>query len=125
MSETNESMIPPPMSAGLASQEDRTLAMLTHLSGIILCFIIPLVVWLTQKDKPDRAWLNEQAKEALNFQITMFIVYLVCKVLMLLLIGFILLPIAWIFNLVFCIIAGLKVFEGVSYRFPVALRLIK
>lgn len=125
MSETNDSMTPPPMSGGVASHEDRTLAMLTHLSGIVLCFIVPLVVWLTQKDKPDRAWLNEQAKEALNFQITMFIVYLVCKVLMLLLIGFILLPIAWVFNLVFCIIAGLKVYEGVSYRFPVALRLIK
>lgn len=125
MSETKDSMIPPPMSAGLASQEDRTLAMLTHLSGIILCFIVPLVVWLTQKDKPERAWLNDQAKEALNFQITMFIVYVVCKVLILVLIGIVLLPIAWIVNLVFCIIAALKVYEGVSYRFPFALRLIK
>ncbi len=125
MSETNDSMIPPPMSAGLASHEDRTLALLTHLSGIILCFIVPLVVWLTQKDKPERAWLNEQAKEALNFQITMFIVYVVCKVLILLIIGIFLLPIAWIVNLVFCIIAGLKVYEGVSYRFPFAMRLIK
>ncbi len=125
MSDTQDSMIPPPVSAGLASQEDRTLAMLTHLSGIILCFIIPLVVWLTQKDKPDRAWLNEQAKEALNFQITMFIVYVACKVLILLIIGIFLLPIAWILNLIFCIIAALKVYEGVSYRFPFALRLIK
>lgn len=124
MSETEDSMIAPPP-AGIASQEDRTLAMLTHLSGIILCFIIPLVVWLTQKDKPDRAWLNEQAKEALNFQITMFIVYVVCKVLILLIIGIFLLPIAWIANLIFCIIAALKVYEGVSYRFPFALRLIK
>ena len=99
--------------------------MLTHLSGIILCFIVPLVVWLTQKDKPDRVWLNVQAKEALNFQITMFIVYIICKVLILLIIGIFLLPIAWIFNLVFCIIAALKVYEGVSYRFPFALRLIK
>jgi uncharacterized Tic20 family protein len=125
MSETNDSMIPPPISTGGASQEDRTLALLTHLSGIVLCFIVPLVVWLTQKDKPERAWLNEQAKEALNFQITMFIVYVVCKVLILLIIGIFLLPIAWIVNLVFCIIAGLKVHEGVSYRFPFALRLIK
>ena len=49
-----------------ASQEDRTLAMLTHLSGIILSFIVPLVIWLTNKDKADKGWLNDQAKEALR-----------------------------------------------------------
>ncbi len=125
MSETNDSLTPPPMPAGVASQEDRALALMTHLSGIILCFIVPLIVWLTQKDKPDRAWLTDQAKEALNFQITMFIAYVVCKVLILLVIGIFLLPVAWIVNLVFCIIAGIKVYEGVAYRFPFALRLIK
>ena len=82
---------------------------MTHLSGIILCFIVPLIVWLTQKHKPDRAWLTDQAKEALNFQITMFIAYVVCKVLILLLIGILLLPVAWIPNVVLGIIAGLKV----------------
>ena len=32
-----------------ASQDDRTIAMLTHLSGIILGFIVPLIVWLIHK----------------------------------------------------------------------------
>ena len=44
--------------------------MLTHLSGIILGFIVPLVIWLINKDKADKGLLNDQAKEALNFQIT-------------------------------------------------------
>ncbi len=125
MSDMNDAMAPPPAPSGAASQEDKTLALLTHLSGIILCFIVPLIVWLTHKDKPDRGWLNDQAKEALNFQITMLIAYLICKVLILLLIGFLLLPIVWIVNLIFCILAGIKANEGVAYRYPFALRLIK
>ncbi|MDB6164647.1 MAG: rane protein [Xanthomonadaceae bacterium] len=125
MSDFNETLVPPPVPTGTASQEDKTLALLTHLSGIVLCFIVPLIVWLTHKDKADKPFLNDQAKEALNFQITMFIVYLVCKVLILIVIGFFLLPVAWIVNLIFCILAGLKANEGVAYRYPFAIRLIK
>ena len=125
MSDMNDAMAPPPVPAGTASQEDRTLALLTHLSGIILCFIVPLIVWLTHKDKPDRGFLNDQAKEALNFQITILIAYLISKVLILVLIGVLLLGIVWVVNLVFCILAGIKANEGVAYRYPFALRLIK
>ena len=44
-------------------------------SGILLGFIVPLIIWLTNKDKTDKAWLNSQAMEALNFQITLAIAY--------------------------------------------------
>lgn len=71
-----------------ASSEDRNLAMLTHLSGILLGFIVPLIIWLTNKDKTDKAWLNTQAVEALNFQITIAIAYVAGSVLMAVLIGF-------------------------------------
>jgi uncharacterized Tic20 family protein len=108
-----------------ASQEDRTLAMLTHLSGIILGFIVPLVIWLVNKDKPDKGWLNDQAKEALNFQITIAIAYVICMVLAVIIIGGLLAPVVWIINVIFCIIAGLKANEGAAYRYPFALRLIK
>ena len=50
MSDLNDAMSAPPSPGGVASQEDRTLALLTHLSGIILSFIVPLVIWLTNKD---------------------------------------------------------------------------
>ena len=125
MSDMNDAMAPPPVPTGAASQEDKTLALLTHLSGIVLCFIVPLIVWLTHRDKPDRPFLNDQAKEALNFQITMAIAYLICKVLIILLIGVFLLPVVWIVNLIFCILAGIKANEGVAYRYPFAIRLIK
>ena len=125
MSETNDSMTPPPMSAGAASQEDKTLALLMHLSGIILSFIVPLVIWLTNKDKSDKAFLNDQAKEALNFQVTIAIAWVIAATLSFILIGFLLYPVILIFNLIFCILAGVKANEGVAYRYPFALRLIK
>lgn len=122
--EMNEATSAPPPPAG-ASQEDKTLALLTHLSGIILSFIVPLVIWLTNKDKSDKGWLNDQAREALNFQITIAIAWVVAIVLSAVAIGFLLYPVIWIGNLILCILAGIKANEGVAYRYPFALRLIK
>jgi uncharacterized Tic20 family protein len=125
MSDFNEPFAPPPAPEGAASQEDKTIALLTHLSGVVLSFIVPLVVWLIHRDKPDHAFLNDQAKEALNFQITMAIAFLACSVLTLILIGALLAPLVWLFDLIFCILAGIKANEGVAYRYPFTLRLIK
>ena len=69
--------------------------------------------------------MNAEAVEALNFQITIAIGYVICVVLTVILIGAFLMPILWIVNIVFCIIAGLKAKEGISYRYPFAIRLIK
>lgn len=125
MSDFNETLEPSPAPTGTASQEDKTLALLTHLSGIVLSFIVPLIVWLIHKDKADKAFLNDQAKEALNFQITMAIAFLACSVLTLIVIGALLAPLVWVFDLIFCIVAGVKANEGVAYRYPFTLRLIK
>ena len=108
-----------------ATQDDRTMAMISHLSGIVAGFIGPLVVWLINKDKPEKVWLNDQAKEALNFQITMIIGWLIAGVLTMVLIGMLLIPILFLANIILCIMAGMKANEGVSYRYPFAIRLIK
>jgi uncharacterized protein len=106
-------------------QDDKTMALIAHLSGILVAFLGPLVIWLMNKDKPEKEWLNEQAKEALNFQITIFIAWIVAGALSMILIGLLLIPVILIGNLVLCIMAAMKVNEGVSYRYPFALRLIK
>lgn len=108
-----------------ASQDDRTIAMLTHLSGIIFSFIVPLVVWLINKDKADKAFLVDQSKEALNFQITLLIGYLIGMVLTIILIGALINFALWVACIGFSIIAGLKANAGEAYRYPVALRLVK
>lgn len=125
MSEFENATAPPPAPAGVAPQEDRTLALITHLSGILLSFIVPLIIWLTNKDKPEKSWLNDQAKEALNFQITIVIAYVICMVLAIIVIGGLLMPVVWLINIIFSILAGIKANEGVAYRYPFALRLIK
>jgi len=99
--------------------------MLTHLSGILLGFIVPLIIWLTNKDKTDKAWLNTQAVEALNFQILVAIAYVACMILAFIIIGGLLMPVVWIANLIFCILAGMAANKGENYRYPVSLRLIK
>jgi uncharacterized protein len=107
------------------SQDDKTMAMIGHLSGIVAGFIGPLVIWLINKDKTDKGWLNDQAKEALNFQITIIIAYIIAGILTFVLIGMLLIPVILLVNLILCILAGMKANEGVDYRYPFALRLIK
>ena len=113
-----------PAPASGATSDDRTFAMLTHLSCIIFWFIVPLVMWLINKDKPERAFLTDQAKEALNFQITLTIGYVIGAVLTIILIGGLINFALWILCVVFSIIAALKAKDGVAYRYPFALRLI-
>jgi uncharacterized Tic20 family protein len=125
MNEFENVTAPPPPPTGTAPQEDRTVALIVHLTGIVTGFIVPLIIWLVNKDNPSKAWLNDQSKEALNFQITVLITYFVCTVLAFILIGGFLALLVWVANLVLCILAGIKANEGVSYRYPFALRLIK
>jgi uncharacterized protein len=82
----------------------------------------PLIVWLIKRaDSPE---IDAHGKEALNFQISMLIYNLVAGVLCLVLIGFVLLAILHILNVVFVIIAALKAGEGEMYRYPLTIRLI-
>lgn len=100
------------------------MAMLTHLSGIILGFIVPLIVWLVNKGKAGKEFLEDQSKEALNFQITILIAYVVANILGRVPgLGFLFWAI-WIVNIVFCIMAGMAANKGERYRYPFALRLI-
>lgn len=110
--------------ASVATPDDRNLAMLTHLSGILFWFVVPLVMWLVHKDKPERAYLTDHAKEALNFQITVTIGYVVSSVLTVILIGFLMWFAVWLACVVLSIIAALKAKDGVAYRYPFALRLV-
>ena len=108
-------------------QEDKTMALITHLSGIVAGFIVPLVIWLINKDKADKGFIIDQAKEALNFQITLIIVYVICFVLTIVTLGLfsIVTLLVWVGSIVLMILAAVKANNGVAYRYPAALRLIK
>jgi len=119
-------MVPPPPTPD-SSKDDRTLAMIAHLGGIITSFIAPLIIWLMKKDTP--GFVEDQAKEALNFQVTVVIGYIAWMVLTAIpVLGCLVAPagiVVFLAALVFSILAGVKANEGVRYRYPVTLRLIK
>ena len=107
------------------------MGMLSHLiafAGVIIPvpfvnIIGPLIVWITQKDKS--AYIDYHGKESLNFQITVAIAGLIAFVSIFLIVGFVLVPAVVIYAVVMTIIAGIKAKEGVRYRYPYTLRLIK
>ena len=86
-------------------------------------FLGPLVVWLLKRH--DVPFVDEQGKEAVNFQLTMFITFVIAAVLLIALIGFVLLPALAILDVVLLIIAAVKANDGEHYRYPFAIRFIK
>jgi uncharacterized Tic20 family protein len=111
------------------STEETNWGMFAHLSAVV-GFIIPfgsiigpLVIWLTKgKELP---FVATEAKEALNFQITMAIAFLVSWALIFVLIGFLLLALLAITDLIFVIMAAVSASKGQAYRYPFSLRLVK
>ena len=141
MTDFNETLTPPPPPSGTPGAEERQWAMFAHLSallggiltsgwaGSIGCFLGPLVIWMMKKDT--MPFVDDQAKEALNFNITIAIIFFALFMMTLLTLGIgalltvplmILVGVAW---LVFTIIAAMKANQGIAYRYPVNVRLIK
>ncbi|RVX38187.1 hypothetical protein EDD27_0480 [Nonomuraea polychroma] len=102
--------------------DDTTMAMLAHLLGLLASWLGPLIIYLMKKD--ESPYVRDQAAEALNFQITMFIGYAISGILVIVFIGALLLPVVWILSLIFHIQAAMATNKGQNYRYPFALRLI-
>ena len=98
------------------------MAMLSHLLGIFASFVGPLIIWLIKKDS--NPFVDDQGKEALNFQITVLIAYLAATVLSFLLIGLLIGPAVFVLSVVFGVIAATKANSGVAYRYPLNIRLV-
>jgi uncharacterized Tic20 family protein len=102
--------------------DDNSMAMLAHLLGLLVSWIGPLIIYVMRKDQSP--YVRDQAAEALNFQITMFIGYIVSAFLMVLFIGFLLLPAVFVVSLIFHIQAAMATYRGERYRYPISIRLI-
>ena len=108
--------------APLSPNDQRTWAIVSHLSGIFVSFIGPLVIWLVFRGRG--AYLEDQAKEALNFQITLVIAYFVGGILSIIGVGLILIFLAWLATIVFGILAAVASSRGEPYRYPVNIRMV-
>jgi len=105
------------------AKDERTMAMLAHLLAIFTGFLGPLIIWLVKKE--DSAFVDDQGKEALNFQLTILIAWFAAGLLTFVLVGCILLPAIWVLDLVFCIMGATKASKGIRYRYPLNIRFIK
>ena len=109
---------------------NKTWAMLCHLTALSFYIGVPfgnilgpLIIWLIKKD--EMPTVDQHGKESLNFQISMTIYGLVAGLLTFVLIGFLLLPIVVIAQIVFVVIASIKANNGEAYRYPLTIRFIK
>jgi len=111
------------------SKDERTWALIAHISavaGFVFPFgniIAPLLIWILKKD--EFPFVNDQGKEALNFQISITIYVLASIILVFILIGIPILIILGIFALVMTIIGAINAYDGKAYRYPLTIRLIK
>lgn len=111
------------------NKEARTWGMATHLSGLVGLLGVPsvagpLIVWLVKKK--DFPFVDDQGKEAMNFHITVLIALAACVPAVLCVgLGVIAMIGIGIAATVLTIIAGMRANEGIAYRYPFTLRLIK
>ena len=102
---------------------DKIWSMLSHLSALLgVGFLLPLVVYLAMRKESEYVATN--AREALNFHITVLIYGLCCIPLVFILIGIPLLIVLGLGSLVLAIIATIKASDGLCYRYPLTLRLV-
>jgi len=102
-------------------QESRTLAILAHVLGLIAYFIGPLIILLVTEDKD----VKKHARNALNWQISLIIYFIVAGILVFLLIGFLLLPALAIVNIVFSIMAAVKASNDELWKYPLSIQFLK
>lgn len=131
-----EQPTPPPApepSVTAPSQEERTWAMIAHLSALSMyvtgigVVLGPLIVWLLKRD--GNPFVDDQGKEALNFQISILIYYAaaiaMCFTIILAVVGIPLLIGLHLFQVVCMIIATIKSSSGIAFRYPATIRLVK
>lgn len=103
---------------------ERIWSILCHLSALFgLGFLLPLVVYLAMKDDSD--YVRDNAREALNFHISLVIYALCCVPLIFIIVGIPLLVLLGLASLVLSIIAAIKASDNGCYRYPLTLRLVK
>ncbi len=113
----------------LPDKDARMWGMLCHLGSLSMWigvpfgnFIVPLVILLTKgKEHP---FIEDQAKEVLNFQISLLLYFLGSLLLCLIIIGIIPLLLIVIGAPILTIIAAIRANDGEEYRYPFTIRFI-
>ncbi|MEJ6792034.1 MAG: DUF4870 domain-containing protein [Lacinutrix sp.] len=103
--------------------EQNTFCLLMHLSVLTYWWIVPIIMWVTNKDKNE--FVNSHGKAIANFLISMLIYWFVAFMFSWVLIGFFIMSLLAIFAFVMPIIAALKANKGEEYKYPATIQFIK
>ncbi|HEY0678337.1 MAG TPA: DUF4870 domain-containing protein [Chitinophagaceae bacterium] len=109
--------------AYVPSSDERTMAILSHVLCLVVWLFAPLIIYLIKKD--ESTFVAFHAKESLNFQLTVFVLALICIPLVLILIGVLLLWLLGIISTILVIVATIRASENKLYRYPINFRFIK
>jgi uncharacterized Tic20 family protein len=104
----------------IPTSDEKTMAILAHILTLVAPILAPLIIYFVKKD--ESRYVAYHAKESLNFQITIMIV-IIC--LLLTVIGILFIWIIAIVAFVLVIIATIRAGEGILYKYPFSLRLVK
>ncbi|HEY0611282.1 MAG TPA: DUF4870 domain-containing protein [Chitinophaga sp.] len=134
----------------MEQKEEKTWGALVHLGGLIGMAILSyvgnivgaLVMWLIKRN--ESSFIDNQGKEALNFQITLSFINVAIGLLISIRHGIWAFPriwrgdwdfhffslsslygIVWLLNIIFSIIGAVKASSGVAYRYPISWRIVK
>jgi uncharacterized Tic20 family protein len=121
--DTNELIVKDVLTEDPITQDERNIALLSHVLAFFTSFIGPLVIYLVKKD--ESKFISDHAKESLNFQITLILGYIIGVILSLILIGIVVLLALGVLNIVFIVVASIKAAEGKPYLFPFNIRFVK
>jgi hypothetical protein len=117
---------PPPALAPSSPPKgnDKIWSILSHLSALIgVGLLLPLVVYLAMRHESD--YVAGNAREALNFHISVLIYCLCCIPLVFILVGIPLLIAIGLASLVLAIMAAVKASNGECFHYPLTLRLVR
>lgn len=110
------------------SSDDRTWGILTHAAafvGFVVPFgniLGPLLVWAIKKDESQ--FVDDNGKQALNFQITWSILLIISALSIFIVIGVVLLPIVGLAWVILVIIAIIRASNDEVYDYPLTMELI-
>jgi Uncharacterized protein conserved in bacteria len=118
---------PPPPAAPqnqpVSASDEKTWSILSHVGGIILNWVGPLIVFLIYKDRSPV--IRQHSVAALNFQLTILIGYIVGWILTIVFIGVLVVLAASVLSIIFGIMAALAANEGRPYKYPIAIPFVK
>jgi uncharacterized Tic20 family protein len=111
------------------SETERNWAMLCHLSAFAGFFfpfgaiIGPLICWLTKRD--ESAWVNENGRSSLNFQLSMLLYIVLAIPLCFIIIGIPIIVLLGTLKIICIIIASVKAAKGETFRYPLLIPFIQ